>query len=94
MHHLLSWLKTLQPEWYEVGQSLKVEDYKLKTIDLQRATDAVRLLKVFNNWKDSLCSPYTFEQLISSLKEGGYERAIKEVKEKLQDREVRKEYYL
>ena len=94
MHHLMSWLKTLQPEWYEVGQSLKVEDYKLKTIDLQRATDAVRLSTVFNEWKNSMCSPYTFEQLISSLEESGYRRAIKEVKEKLQDREVRKEYSL
>ena len=94
MNHLVSWLETLQPVWRDVGQSLEVKEHKLESFDQQRVTDAVRLSKVFNEWKNSMCSPYTFEQLISSLEEKGYKRAIKKVKEKLQDKKVRKEYYL
>ena len=94
MHHLMNWLVILQPNWREVGQSLKVKEYKLESLGLQIVDDAVRLSKVFNEWENSLCSPYTFEQLISSLKERGYERAIKKIKEKLQDKKVRKEYSL
>ena len=94
MHHLMNWLVILQPNWRQVGESLKVEDYQLESLRLQIVHDAVRLSTVFNEWKNSMCSPYTFEQLISSLEERGYERAIKKVKEKLQDKKVRKEYFL
>ena len=90
----MSWLVTLQPNWREVGQILKVAEYKLESFDLQRVSDAVRLSKVFDEWRSSMCSPYTFEQLISSLKQRGYNDAVETVKEKLQDKEVRREYSL
>ena len=94
MHHLVNWLVTLEPKWRELGQSLQVAEYKLETIDQQRVSNAVRLSNTFDEWRRSLCSPYTFEQLISSLKQRGYNNAIKTVEEKLQEKEVRREYSL
>ena len=94
MHHLVNWLVTLEPKWHELGVSLKVAEYKLESFNLQRVSDAVRLSNTFDEWKRSMCSSYTFEQLISSLKQRGYNDAIKTVEEKLQDKEVRREYSL
>ena len=94
LYHLTSWLVTLQPNWREVGESLKVEDYKLDSFHNLRVSDADRLSKTFSEWRRTLCSPYTFEQLISSLKQRNYNDAIEKVKEKLQDQEVRQEYSL
>ena len=94
LHHLVNWLVTLEPKWRELGQSLQVAEYKLETIDQQRVSNAVRLSNTFDEWRRSLCSPYTFEQLISSLKQRGYNNAIKTVEEKLQEKEVRREYSL
>ena len=94
LHHLMSWLVTLQPNWRQVGQSLKVAEHQLESFDQQRGSNAIRLSNTFDEWRRSMCSPYTFEQLISSLKQRGYNEAIETVKEKLQDREVRRDYSL
>ena len=90
----MSWLVTLEPDWREVGLSLKVKSTKLKSFHNQTVTDAVKLSNVFDEWERTLCSPHTFEQLISSLEERGYEHAVKTVKEKLQDKKVKREYSL
>ena len=90
----MNWSVTLEPNWHDVGQSLKVAEYKLKSFDQQRGDDTDRLSNTFGEWRKSRCSPYTFEQLISSLKQRGYNDAVETVKKKLQDKEVRREYSL
>ena len=94
LHHLVNWLVTLEPKWRELGQSLQVAEHKLETIDQQRVSNAVRLSNTFDEWRRTLCSPYTFEQLISSLEQRSYNDEIKTVKKKLRDPEVRREYSL
>ena len=66
-HHLQSWLSSIAVEWKELGTSLKVDSGTLASYTRTQISDVNKLMDVLNNWRTSQCSPFTFEQLITSL---------------------------
>ena len=95
LYHLTNWLSSVKADWREIGLSLHVKDSELETFYRDRGlSDANRLSKTLYEWKRTLCSPYTFRQLIRSLGEKNHEEAIETVELNLQDEKIRREYSL
>ena len=93
MRHLTNWLANVQAEWRDIGRSLNVDNTYLESFYRDRGlSDADRLANTFDVWERTDCSPHTFKQLISSLKDKRYKKAVKTVKKNLQDEEIRREY--
>ena len=93
LRDLLNWLRKVASDWNKLGKQLKVEDGSLKSFSRDRGLDDQdRLSEVFDVWKSSMCSPYTFENLLSCLEDMGKIACVREIKEKLQDPEVQERY--
>ena len=93
LRDLLNWLSKWAAEWQRIGESLDVESGTLMTLDHNRGlSDANRLSGVFNSWERTVCSPHTFEHLISCLKSINENNAAKVIEERLKDQKVIKEY--
>ena len=90
---LLNWLGQTASDWEKLGKQLKVEDAQIKSFRKNVGfDDQDRLSEVFVIWKNSMCSPYTFENLLNCLEEMKELARVREIKEKLQDPEVQERY--
>ena len=93
LRDLLNWLVQIASEWDKLGDRLKVKNGKIKSLRKDVGLDDQgRLREVFVVWKSSMCSPYTFENLLNCLEEMEELDCVGEIKEKLQDPEVQKRY--
>ena len=93
LRHLTNWLASVTAEWRDIGRSLNVDNTYLESFYRDRGlSDADRLANTLDVWERTDCSPHTFKQLISSLKDKRYKKAVKTVKKNLQDEEIRREY--
>ena len=90
---LSNWLRPIASDWNKLGKQLKVDDGSLRSFRRDVGLDDQdRLSEVFDVWKSSMCSPYTFENLLSCLKKMDKMTYVREIKEKLQDPKVQERY--
>ena len=93
LRDLLNWLGQVASDWDKLGDRLKVKDGKIKIFRKDRGLDDEgRLREVLVIWQRSMCSPYTFENLLNCLEEMDELDCVREIKEKLQDPKVQERY--
>ena len=64
---LLSLLADISRKWYEIGVSLRIRLSFLDQLSHSHKTDMVKLSEVMTEWKVTMSSPVTWENIISSL---------------------------
>ena len=90
---LSNWLKKIQADWDKLGSQLKVQVYKMNNFKKDVGLDnGGRLSAVLEEWRKSLCSPHTFENLLSCLEKMDEKDFAKHIREQLQELEVQERY--
>lgn len=64
-------ISSMKNDWKILGNQLKIPVYELQSIERTNQRQMERLIDVFAKWKNSGCSPYTFQNLLDCLKSMG-----------------------
>ena len=67
LHDLLSVLADINYEWYIIGISLQVNARFLDDLSTSVESNMVKLHKVLTNWRDTMSSPVTWQNIISAM---------------------------
>ena len=67
LHDLLNLLQNIADEWHKIGLSLCVSESVISGLSQSAEDNTVKLYKVLTHWMDTMSSPITWQNIISSV---------------------------
>ena len=92
---LMNWLNEIRSDWSKLAVQLEVKGGTIKELAKNGGLDDKdRLHNVLDEWERTMCSPYTFENLLTCLEEEsvGEGKCAETVREQLRKPEVQARY--